>query len=182
MALRIRNRCPGFVLQRAELPRPPAGMDITSCVLGSFLALEMETCPRATATDQGGAKGCLSLMPEEAGMKRKRKVWKLSGDEVTGEIYIFLMLFHSFQTGAYSFYFYFLLKYSCLGLSQWLSGKESTCNAGDVSGAVGSIPGSGRSPGKENDNQLQHSCLENPMDRGAWWATVHEITKESDTT
>ena len=47
----------------------------------------------------------------------------------------------------------------------WLSGKESACN-------VGSVPGSGRSPGEGNDNSLQHSCLGNPMDRGAWWAIV----------
>ena len=55
---------------------------------------------------------------------------------------------------------------------------ESTCNAGDA----GSIPGSGRSPGEGNDNPLQYSCLGNPMDRGAWQATVHGITKESDMT
>ena len=46
---------------------------------------------------------------------------------------------------------------------------EYACNAGDV----GSIPGSERSPGEGNGHQFQHSCLENPMDRGAWWATVH---------
>ena len=51
--------------------------------------------------------------------------------------------------------------------------KASACNAGDV----GSIPGLGRSPGKENGNPLQYSCLENPVDRGAWWATVHGVTK-----
>ena len=52
-------------------------------------------------------------------------------------------------------------------------------NAGDV----GSIPGSGRSLEKEGTgNPLQYSCLENPMDRGAWWATVHEVTKEPDIT
>ena len=44
-------------------------------------------------------------------------------------------------------------------------------------GAVGSIPGLGRSPGKGNGNPLQYSCQENPMDRGAWWATVHAVTK-----
>ena len=44
------------------------------------------------------------------------------------------------------------------------------------------IPGSGRSPGEGNDNLLQYYCLGNPMDRGAWWATVHGVTKESDTT
>ena len=52
-------------------------------------------------------------------------------------------------------------------------GKESACNAGDP----GSIPGLGRSPGEGNGNPLQYSCLENPMDRGAWWATVHGVTK-----
>ena len=44
------------------------------------------------------------------------------------------------------------------------------------------IPGLGRSPGVENSNPLQYSCLENPRDRGAWWATVHGVTKESDRT
>ena len=41
-----------------------------------------------------------------------------------------------------------------------------------------SIPGSGRSPGEGNDNSLQYSCPGNPMDRGAWWATVHRVAKE----
>ena len=50
-----------------------------------------------------------------------------------------------------------------------LSGKEFACNAGDL----GSIPGLGRSTGEGNGNPLQHSCLQNPMDQGAWWATVH---------
>jgi len=63
-------------------------------------------------------------------------------------------------------------------LPQWLSSKESTCNVGD---AV-LIPGSGRSPGEGNGNPLQYSCLENSIDRGAWWAIVHGVTKESDTT
>ena len=47
--------------------------------------------------------------------------------------------------------------------------KESACNAG----GPGSIPGSGRFPREGNGHPLQHSCLENPMDRGAWWTTVH---------
>ena len=51
--------------------------------------------------------------------------------------------------------------------------KASACNAGDL----GSIPGFGRSPGEGNGNQLQYSCLENSMDRGAWQATVHGIVK-----
>ena len=52
-------------------------------------------------------------------------------------------------------------------------GKASAHNAGDP----GSIPGSGRSPGEGNGNSLQYSCLEKSMDGGAWWATVHGITK-----
>ena len=52
-------------------------------------------------------------------------------------------------------------------------GKESACSAGDL----GSIPGSGRSPGEGNGNPLQYSCLESPMDRGAWWATVHGVAE-----
>ena len=55
--------------------------------------------------------------------------------------------------------------------------KNPLANAGDV----GSIPGSGRASEHGNGNQLQYSCLKNPMDRGAWWSTVHRITK-SDTT
>ena len=52
-------------------------------------------------------------------------------------------------------------------------GKASAYNVGDP----GSIPGSGRSPGEGSDNPLQYSCLENPMDWGAWWATVHGVAK-----
>ena len=52
-------------------------------------------------------------------------------------------------------------------------GKASACNAGDL----GSIPGSGRSPGEGHGNPLQDSCLENPTDRGAWWATVHRVAR-----
>ena len=56
--------------------------------------------------------------------------------------------------------------------------KNPPANAGDV----GLIPGPGRSPEVGNGNPLQCSCLENPMDRGAWRATVHAVTKESDMT
>ena len=66
-------------------------------------------------------------------------------------------------------------------LSVWLTlyfpggsdGKEFACNAGDL----GSVSGSGRSPGEGNDNPLQYSSQENPMDRGAWRATVHGVSK-----
>ena len=66
-----------------------------------------------------------------------------------------------------------------LGFRHGSDGKESTCNAGDL----GLIPGLGRSPGEEHGNPLQvawripRSCLENSTCRGAWWATVHGVTK-----
>ena len=59
------------------------------------------------------------------------------------------------------------------GLPWWLSGKESACNAGDL----GLIPGLRRSPGEGHGNPLQYSCLENPMNREAWWATVHRVSQ-----
>ena len=64
------------------------------------------------------------------------------------------------------------------GLPRSAGGKESSCQAGDV----GSIPGSGRSPGEGKGNPLQDSYLGNPMDREAGPSTVHEVGKESDTT
>ena len=60
-----------------------------------------------------------------------------------------------------------------VGLPWWIVGKEPTCSAEDP----GSIPGWGRSPGEGNGNPLQYSCLENPMDRAAWRATVHEVSE-----
>ena len=59
------------------------------------------------------------------------------------------------------------------GLPYSADGKETACNAGDL----GSIPGSGRSPGEGNGNPLQLSCLENSMDRGAWKAIDHGVAK-----
>ena len=60
-----------------------------------------------------------------------------------------------------------------MGFPGGSDGKISACNAGDL----GLIPGLGRSPGEGNGYPLQYSCLENPMDRGAWWATVHGVAK-----
>ena len=60
-----------------------------------------------------------------------------------------------------------------MGFPRSKVGKESACNAGDL----GSIPVLGRSPGEGNGNPLQNSCLENPMDRGAWQATAHWVTR-----
>ena len=57
--------------------------------------------------------------------------------------------------------------------------KNTPANAGDT-GDMHSVPGSERSPGIGNGNPLQYSCMENSMDRGTWWATVHGITKSQD--
>ena len=70
---------------------------------------------------------------------------------------------------SYCFKYYYLY----LGFPGGSDSKESACNVGDW----GSIPGSGRSPGEGNGNPLLYSCLENPMDRGAWWVAVHGTTK-----
>ena len=60
-----------------------------------------------------------------------------------------------------------------LGFPGGSDGKESSCNAGDL----GLIPGLGGSPGEGNGEPFQYSCLENSMDRVAWWAIVHGVTK-----
>ena len=65
---------------------------------------------------------------------------------------------------------------STVGIPRWLRGKESTANAGDA-GDSGLIPGSGRSPWGGNGNPLQYSCLGNPTNREAWWASVHGLDK-----
>ena len=62
-------------------------------------------------------------------------------------------------------------------LPWWLSGKDPACQCRRCR-----IPGSGRSPGERNGNPLQYSCMGNPMDRGAGWATLHGVGKKSDTT
>ena len=62
------------------------------------------------------------------------------------------------------------------GLPSGTRGKETPANAGDLRD-VGSVPGLARSPGGRNGNPLQYSCWENPMDKGAWWATVHGVAK-----
>ena len=66
--------------------------------------------------------------------------------------------------------------YGKWGLPWWLSGKESACNEW-VAKDAGMILGLGRFPGEKHGNPLQYSCLENPMDRGAWWAIVHGVLK-----
>ena len=61
-------------------------------------------------------------------------------------------------------------------------GTSAVKNLPDNAGDVSSIPESGKSPGEGNDNSLQYFCLGNPVNRGTWWATVHEEAKESDMT
>ena len=66
----------------------------------------------------------------------------------------------------------YVLLSACWGYNGSVT-REYTYNAGDL----GSIPGSGRSPGEGNGNPLQYFCLENSLDRGAWWAIVHGVAK-----
>ena len=83
------------------------------------------------------------------------------------------------QSGSCSYQALSHLQSSCItsmGFPGGSVGKESTCNAGAARDS-GLIPGSGRSPGGGRGNPLRYSCLENPMDRGAWQATVHGVTK-----
>ena len=95
---------------------------------------------------------CL-LAPEKVPGQASRAEQALGGGELAPNLFIYLF-----------------------GLPRWLSGKESTCNARDV-GDRPSITGSGRSFGEGHNNPLQCSCLENPMDSGAWRATVLGVTK-----
>ena len=87
----------------------------------------------------------------------------------------FILLFRSyFHHFIFQFTdLFFCFRYSVIGFPGGSEVKASACNAGDL----GSNPGSGRSPGEGNGNPLQYSCLENPMDSRAWWATVHGVAK-----
>ena len=80
---------------------------------------------------------------------------------------------HNSHVSQGSFFLIFKKIFIYLGFPGGSDDKVSAYNAGDVS----SIPGSRRSPVEGNGTTLQYSCLENPMDRGAWWATVHGVTK-----
>ena len=68
-----------------------------------------------------------------------------------------------------------------LDLLLWLGSEEFACNAEDGAGAAGSSPGLERATEEGNGHPFQYSSLENPMARGAWWAIVHRVAKESDT-
>ena len=71
------------------------------------------------------------------------------------------------------------LHFSPFSWAQALLDQEESCQL--VRACQGLIPGSGRSPGEGNGNPFQYPCLGNPMDKGAWWATVHGVTEESAT-
>ena len=98
-----------------------------------------------------------------------------------GLLSMYVCLFSSKQCLFMVFFLKMPVPFQCFfrsrqGLPQWLISKECTSNAGNA-GDVGSAPGSGRSSGGGNGNALQYSCLENSVDRGAWWATVHGATE-----
>ena len=82
--------------------------------------------------------------------------------------FIYLLLFQLGNRASYTVI--------CRASQVVLTVKNLPACAGDIRD-VGWVPGSGRSPGGGHDNPLQYSCLENPMDRGAWWAVVHRVTK-----
>ena len=106
-------------------------------------------------------------------------------------LFIDFYMAHSVNTIIISCFWYFVDSLSKIFYSKWIFkksievlteienmycssvGKQSACKAGDL----GLIPGLGRSPGEGNGNPLQYSCLENPMNRGAWQATVHRVAK-----
>ena len=86
-------------------------------------------------------------------------------------VWVYICISCKIALGYISMYLYISMQH--MGLPWWLSSKESTCNAGDM----GLIPGSERAPGEENGYSLQYSCLGNPMDREAWRATVHGVSR-----
>ena len=84
-----------------------------------------------------------------------------------------LELIYKDQVEAWKNAYYIILDQKDWGFPDGSDGKESACNAGHW----GLISGLVRSPGEGNDYLLQYSCLENPMDRGAWWSIAHAVTK-----
>ena len=103
----------------------------------------------------------------------RQGVGYISGDSALGHV---ALLPKTHPTTVHRALSQILSAYGITGLRRWLSGKELPANAG-VTGDKGSIPESGRFPGRGNCNIPQDSCLENPMDRGAWWAAVRRVAK-----
>ena len=97
-------------------------------------------------------------------LKNQFQIWICSN-----RLYVYIEI----NVSQHSFPLYFFLRFLTPFNPWWLTGKETACNAGDL----GSTPGSGRSPGKWNGDPLQYSCLGNPMEKGAWLATIHRVSK-----
>ena len=92
---------------------------------------------------------------------------------LVSEVNLFLSLFVEYinhEQWIINILYFFRASHSALVV------KNLPANAGDIRD-LGSIPGLGRSPAEEHDNPLQYPCLENPMDRGVWWATANGVTK-----
>ena len=131
---------------------------------------EFEWTPGA-GDGQGGLVCCNSWDHKESDMTER-----LNWTELNWKMYSTRLTQHTVPLAKYSkqkechciHLLIYCLLWWVLGFSRWLSGKESTSNA-EGTGDTGLIPGSGRSPGGGCGNPLQYSCLENPMDRGAWW-------------
>ena len=121
------------------------------------------------------------LMPS-SGFGWMRKLWKIDVRfaviitvHVKGLISQVLNMLKQIQSLLLNLSLYRTMQRS-IWASQWLSGRESTCNT-QATGDLGSVPGSGRPPGGGHGNPLQYSCLENPMGGGASWAMVHGVAK-----
>ena len=152
---------------KAKKPQCPGALHRLSCIWSNLNSL---LCPPiATFPVPWG----LSLL---SSWQCEQSFWTdLCGDSL-GLAWSHTMNFLTglLNPGRYTFDIVYLSK----RLPCWLSGKESTCHAGDPS----SILRLGGFLGEGNGNSLRYSCLENPMDRGAWRATVHGVAKESDRT
>ena len=107
------------------------------------------------------AMGCVVISHTPAGMCYIESTSAV----ICSQFFFFLPFVHIWSFSS----IYLCLNSTPMGCPGGSDSNESACNAGDL----GSIPGLGRSPGEGNGNPLQYSCLENPMDGGAWWATVH---------
>ena len=142
------------LLKSTGSPSPPSSSNHSSLQ-------EQETVLAQASVSEGPAKARASWAPSLSQGERNSQ----SSAECIRE-----HSQHTLQLWSALFVLYELHVWDFLGSPD---GKRSACHAGDT----GLIPGSGRSPGEGNDYPLQYSCLENPMDRGAWRATVHGIPK-----
>ena len=133
----------------------------------SFTFFHLHCIPQWLNICSGCVKWIYAWMSECMGFVSTTGLWKFLKDALLGRA-IFKEMSIPLSFG---------LPYVLAWASQVaLVVKNMPANAGDIR-VVGSIPGLGRSPGGGQRNPLQYSCLENPMDGGAWWATGHRVTK-----